>query len=411
MTPKNSIHKYDYKLNQVLENVKTSSMSQRNKDLILGFDRVNFLEAKSKSRRLRVAGYLKSLALNVVKKDFDKLTIEDMRSLILSLSDKGYTAETMGTYKAILKKFYKWIEYGDEYANESNYPKIVAWFKTHVAKKDKHNIKASDLLTEEEVMRLVQAAEHPRDKAFIALLYELGCRISEIGNLTIGDFTKNKEGGFLVDISGKTGHRTPLALMSTQYILNWTNQHPDKNNSDAPFWTKRNSKEKLMYQSLSKIVKDSVKKAGIQKKVYNHLFRHSRATFVLANGIMNELQAKKYFGWTPDSKMLATYAHLVSQDANNALLEAAGIKPQNTGNTLLKPKHCPTCSHINPPEHRFCSNCSNILDVQTAVELTEKREAGDGVLKDLLKDDDVMRMLVKRANERGLLDKLASLRN
>jgi hypothetical protein len=35
---------------------------------------------------------------------------------------------------------------------------------------------------------------------------------------------------------------------------------------------------------------------------------------------MTEAQAKAYFGWAPDSGQLATYAHLLASDANNAIL-------------------------------------------------------------------------------------------
>ncbi|MFH1064744.1 MAG: hypothetical protein V1729_06680, partial [Candidatus Woesearchaeota archaeon] len=163
MKPKNAIHDYDSNLNQVLENIKNSSMSKRNKDLITDFDRVNFMEGKSKARRLRVAGFLKTLALKYVKKDLDKVTIVDMKDIICDMSNQGYTAETMGTYKAIIKKFYKWLEYGDDYLDETNYPKLVSWLKTHVSKKDKRNIKASELLTEDDILSMIQAAEHPRD--------------------------------------------------------------------------------------------------------------------------------------------------------------------------------------------------------------------------------------------------------
>jgi integrase len=41
------------------------------------------------------------------------------------------------------------------------------------------------LLTEQEIKRIIDAADHPRDKAFVAVLSESGCRISEVCTLRI----------------------------------------------------------------------------------------------------------------------------------------------------------------------------------------------------------------------------------
>jgi len=43
------IHQYDRRYQAALEGIKTSELSERNKDLILGFDQINFLETKTKT--------------------------------------------------------------------------------------------------------------------------------------------------------------------------------------------------------------------------------------------------------------------------------------------------------------------------------------------------------------------------
>ena len=42
-----------------------------------------------------------------------------------------------------------------------------------------------ELLTEEEVKRLAEAAENPRDRDFILTLYESGCRVGELISLRL----------------------------------------------------------------------------------------------------------------------------------------------------------------------------------------------------------------------------------
>ena len=45
-------------------------------------------------------------------------------------------------------------------------------------------------------------------------LYELGARIGELGNLKVGDVSQDQY-GFVMDLSGKTGHRTPRIILSS----------------------------------------------------------------------------------------------------------------------------------------------------------------------------------------------------
>ena len=120
-----------------------------------------------------------------------------------------------------------------------------------------------------------------------------------------------------------------------------------------------------------------MKRSGMKKRVYPHLFRHSRATHCLANGWMNEAQCKVYFGWTPDSAMLSRYAHLTCEDANKAVLRMNGIETGQRKDSVLKTKQCPNCKMINEPGAKFCNKCTSILDVKTATEIDQTRKTAD----------------------------------
>jgi hypothetical protein len=64
-------------------------------------------------------------------------------------------------------------------------------------------------------------------------------------------------------------------------------------------------------------------KAGINKNLHPHLFRHSRATY-MAN-FLTEAQMNAYFGWVQGSDMPAVYVHLSGRDIDDAVLKANGI--------------------------------------------------------------------------------------
>ena len=63
-----------------------------------------------------------------------------------------------------------------------------------------------ELLTEEEIQKMISSCANLRDRALVSVLYESGCRIGEIGNLRIKDVLFD-EYGAKIDVLGKTGAR------------------------------------------------------------------------------------------------------------------------------------------------------------------------------------------------------------
>jgi len=416
MVPKKDIYNFSKIFDRYQKRLAESNISDINKNLIRKFDRACFLERLSKPRRIKIIGSLIILAEKYLTVDLDKATKDDLKDAVFKIENKDdYSPWTKESYRAIIKKFYKWFIYGDEYKTRLEYPKIVSWLRVGAKKKDLPKVKASDILTEEEIKSLIEVAEYVRDRAFISLLYELGARISEIGNLLIKDLSKDQY-SYIVDLEGKTGHRTPRIVMSSAYVTHWLNAHPLKDNPHAPLWVMmgtRNKQGKMMYAALRALVKRLVKKSGIKKRIYPHLFRHSRATHLLLNKQINEAQAKVYFGWTPDSGMLSHYSHLISSDVNNAILEMHGIKTEENKESKLKPKQCAMCNTINSYNARFCHKCGKALDVKTAIELNEKRSSSDDMLAKVLKSnpklrDELLKSIIEMGFAKNLIDGKAS---
>jgi integrase/recombinase XerD len=402
------IYDYTRKLEGAQRKLNASATSNRNKDLIREFDRACFLEALSKPRRIKLIGSLTILA-ELLKKDFDEASKDDLKDIVMAIDGRDdYSPWTKQSYKVIIKKFYKWLRFGDDAKNKVEYPPIVSWLSCGMKKTDQPRVKASDLLTEEEVKKLIDAAEHPRDKAFISMLYELGARIGEIGGLRINELTRDKF-GYIIDLEGKTGHRTPRIVVSDPHITHWLSVHPLREDRTAPLWVMvghRDKGKRMVYGSFRALVIRLVKRAGIKRRVYHHLFRHTRVTHLLINKKINEAQAKVYFGWVPESKMLSEYSHLISSDANEAILEMHGINTENKKESLFKPKQCPRCSTINSNDARFCQKCGSILDVQTAVDLDEERRKSDEMMAELMSDPEVQKILTKTAIKMGFKEKL-----
>lgn len=413
MTPlKLDIHEYDKRYSVSISNLKngtinhktgkTEKTSERNIELILKFDNRCKKEGLSLPRRERIIGALNTLAKHFIKKDFDKVNREDMEKIQDLILDAPYSLWTKKTYFSILKKFFKWLEYGDNYGEKQGYPEVVRGLNTSVKSKDAPKINSSSILTEEEIQRMIDNANNIRDKAFISMIYELGARVSEVGNLRIKDCVR-EQAGYTINLRGKTGERTPILIQSDAYLTLWLDQHPIKK-PEAPLWVSlaySNKLEPMHYQALRKIVDTLAKKSNIMKRVHPHIFRHSRVTHLLLNGDITETQAKVYFGWTPDSRQLNTYSHLTSQDVNDKLKAKYGLLKKEDKEELHK--SCFRCKLINPKNSHFCQRCGLPLDTKTAFDLKEKETQTIESVKKMLMEQGVFdKIALEIAKERGL---------
>jgi len=400
MKPEKDIHDYNSQYERIIVHLDKESISKKNKSFIMAFDRACALEGLGKARRIKIIGTLANFAKDYLQKDFDIIGKEDLKDAIIKIDNReDYSPWTKQGYKAIIKKFYKWHVFGDGYKDKLEYPEIVSWLRVNLSTKDKPRVKASEILTEREIDKLIAAAEHPRDKAFIAMLYELGARIGEIGGLSIGDLSTD-EHSFIIDLTGKTGHRTPRIITSDPYLRTWLNVHPLKNEPNAPVWVMqgaRNKNKRMNYAALRALVLRLKEKANIKKRVYPHLFRHTRVTHLLINKQINETQAKVYFGWVPSTHMLSEYSHLVSQDVNDVMLEIHGIKREESEKHEPKIKQCPRCNDINPKDHLFCKKCGSVLDVKTAIALDDKKKGYEGLFAEMMRNDPSLKEAVVTA--------------
>ncbi len=391
-----SIHNYELMYQTAKENVRKAEFSERNKELIIGFASDRLLEGISKPRSVRYLSALKLLATQLGT-DFDKATKDDIKRLVGFIQERPYTPWTKRCYKLILRQFYKWLEGSEQY------PEIVSWIPIKMSRCEVSLPSEGDLLSEEDVQKLLQAAEHPRDKAFVSMLWESGGRIGEVGNLKIKNALFDSY-GTIITVQGKTGSRKIRLIASTPYLAAWLNAHPTKA-GESPLWINigtRNHNNAMAYITLRVLLQRLFQKAGIKKRYNPHLFRHSRATFMAHH--LTEFQMNQYFGWVQGSGMPATYVHMSGRDVDTAILRMNGMKTEESKDeSKILPKKCPRCDIINAYESKHCSKCGGILDLKYAMELEEKRKEqeevrsnADTLMNLLMKDPDVQKVLMEK---------------
>ena len=326
---------YNYDLNKRLVSLKNSKISEVNIQLILNFVENCFMEGLGQHRILKYISTLKMIAIQI-NVDFDKVEKRDLFIFISELEQSDKSEWLKHDYKVCIKKFYKW------YLKDDN-PELTKWIKASIGRKDRKL--PEEMLIEEDILMMINCTEKKSDKAIIALLWDIGARVGEIGNLRIKHI-KFDEYGATVNLKGKTGYRRVRAVFSVEYLQAWLLEHPDRNNPDAPLWTTFDSKEDLIkplhYGSIRMKIKRLAKKAKINKRIHPHLFRHSRCTYI-AN-YLTEAQMNIYFGWIQGSEMSSVYVHLSGRDVDYAILKANGViekdvsKAPNVNNVTESPK-------------------------------------------------------------------------
>ena len=229
------IHDFEYQYRQARANLERLPISDRNKAFVRAYcDACLLRQVCGKVRLIRVV-IIVGLLARELEKDFDQVTREDLEHIFAKLLERQppYSVETISTYKKVLKRFLTFVFSPTDFPRCKTVPECVAWVNGHIRNRDRPTIKRSDLLIPSEVDQLLRSTTNPRDRAFIAVLWEAGPRVGEIGNMQVKHITKT-EYGYAIDISGKTGSRTPLIISSAPYLSSWLALHPYATDPEAP---------------------------------------------------------------------------------------------------------------------------------------------------------------------------------
>lgn len=313
---------------------------------------------------------LKSIG-EFLKKPFEDATKEDFIKYLASIRTK-YKQGTFTLISVHLKSFYQWL-HGYK---KGTYPDCVDWIKTS---SNTNHRELYQILTQEEVLKIVSNAYGLRNKALIMILYDTAMRSNEALSLRIKDIHFNGVGGHVTIPISKTKTRKVPLIDSLPYLKQYIdNEHPDNQNPEAwlfvNVYNTRHMGEKLDRHGAYLMIKRSAERAGIKKNVTLHLFRHTKLTEWA--GILKEQELKQLAGWTRSSKMAETYVHLQDEDIGNKLLEAKGViekKNKEVENKLL-PKRCidRMCDEINPATSKYCHKCHKPLDINAILETNKE---------------------------------------
>lgn len=177
-------------------------------------------------------------------------------------------------------------------------------FKIDAPQKDK---KLPNVLSKQEIVRLIQVTKNLKHRVCITLLYSSGLRIGELLSLELKhiDFERNL---LRIEMSkGRKDRYVPIAKSILPMLHNYLNTYKTKK------FLIENDVHKIKYSSNSirKFLKVNLKKAHITKYVTPHTLRHSYGTHLLENG--TDIRYIQQLLGHNDPKTTMIYTHVQSE--------------------------------------------------------------------------------------------------
>lgn len=342
---------------------------------------------------LRLSFYcnrLRQIAELMGNVDFKKAGTKEIEGAMASLEGRGYKAHTMDAFIVSLKAFYRWL-YGLD--RTEALPKCVRWVER---KRPPNRLKKENLLTEEEVNRMIKITDDPMKKAMLAVLYEGALRPEELRGIKVGDVHLNNR---LVKVyvrgkmANQQGDRTVFLARSYNLVKNWLECHPNRDDPGAWLWPVSN--KPIQSHALINTVKKLAQRANVDKNtpINPYLFRHSMGTYLYKN--LGSVFARKMMGHIAGSRMERVYVHLADEDVEGAIEKMYNIKK----GANVKKGVCVRCGDILQFGGHCCSKCGLVESTAAALEASIEEETTDQIMDILLEDSAIRGRIVEMREE------------
>ena len=195
---------------------------------------------------------------DITKNEIQQYLLHLIETKNISVSTQNQVINAIKFYYEQVKGMEKEVYYFDRPQKEFTLPKV---------------------LSQEEVVRLLQVTSNLKHKCMLSVIYSAGLRVGELLNLTLADIDSDRMLIFIKAGKGKKDRSTLLSHKVLEILRSYFKVYrPKEWLFEGP------NSAKYSQSSLQKIFQRSRVKAGILKKVSLHSLRHSIATHLLERG-------------------------------------------------------------------------------------------------------------------------------
>lgn len=206
-----------------------------------------------------------------MQKNLQDIDSMDIRMYLATYAKTGVQNSTIAKEISVLRCFFTWLENND-YINKSPMRKVDS------IKFEKRLRKA---LSAEELEILMDSCKTLRERAMVEFFFSTGCRLDEVQKTNKNDLNWQNSS---VNVIGKGNKERPVYITDKarvhirKYLLS------RKDDCEALFVTMRKPYRRLGRRSIEREVSKIAKRAGLEKKVFPHLLRHTTAKTLLNRG-------------------------------------------------------------------------------------------------------------------------------
>ncbi|MBD0297903.1 MAG: site-specific tyrosine recombinase XerD [Flavisolibacter sp.] len=218
---------------------------------------------------------------NGIQKTPAQVELKDLQAFIKWIAELGMTPSSQARIVSGIRTFYKYALLEE----------VVTKDPTILLEAPKLKRQLPDVLTFDEIEKIIaqidlSTAEGGRNKAILETMYSCGLRVSEVVNLKLSQLYLDV--GFIRVVGkGNKERLVPVGSSAIKYINLYRKDlrvHlPIQPGEEDILFLNRRGK-RLTRVMIFLIIKDLVKKAGIQKNISPHTFRHSFATHLVEGG-------------------------------------------------------------------------------------------------------------------------------
>ncbi len=203
------------------------------------------------------------------------ITFTDMENYIVSLREQDYYASSINSFIASAKRFYK--TFGQ--------PKKCSGLIYH-----DDPIKTPNVLTYEECVAMCNSEVYLKHKAIINLLYYGALRRSELLNLKIIHLSTDRR---ITIVGSKYGKSRVITI--PQHTKDLLIQYLAEFSPRIYLFNGEGGRLQYSAKSVENVIKNTAVLCGIEKRVYPHIMRSSRATHLLDNGA-SDMYVSEFLG-------------------------------------------------------------------------------------------------------------------
>jgi integrase len=385
MVDTTDVQGYARKFRNQYERVQDAAIDDHDRDAILEF--IHAMEASGEMNQGTMGARLNHLRLSAERASVPLVEMDksDVDRYLFELNhDHGLAEGTRRNYRKSLRKFFAHRD--AEWADDIT-----------IGAQPDRSVDPDELLTDDEIDALIDAAENPRDTAMIALLADTGLRIGALASLRVRDLDTSGQMTTLsinedANVKGASG-TVPLTWSET-HLSAYLTVHPRRDKPDAALLHKsRGYLERdddgavtegdgaLTYQYLSRRVKMIADAADVERdRVNTHNFRKTAISRWIREGL-SEQAIKHRAMWDVDTDQFDTYSGVRDEELNAQILAHYGTDiDQETTEPDVQP--CPRCRSSVREGQRFCPSCSAPLTDLAAAVKSEKTDEVDDLIVD-----------------------------